>query len=71
MSCRYALSAVSTILFSTFAIAGVPADPLITAPAVLPRQNDAQFIGWVEVSGTCQYPSPVLQFVVLTFGRVL
>ncbi|KAF2729310.1 hypothetical protein EJ04DRAFT_75403 [Polyplosphaeria fusca] len=29
-----------------------PADPTITAPALLPRQQAANFIGWVEASGT-------------------
>jgi hypothetical protein len=53
MAGRYALSALSTVAFSAFANAGVPADPTITARAVLPRQNDAQFIGWVEYSGSC------------------
>jgi hypothetical protein len=30
-----------------------PADPTITAPALLPRQQPANFIGWGELNGTC------------------
>jgi hypothetical protein len=59
MSGRYNLPALSALPFAAFAVAGVPADPTITAPAVLPRQNSAGFIGWVEVSGSCQYSGPI------------
>jgi hypothetical protein len=55
MSGRYSLSALSALAFAALAAARVPAEPTITAPAVLPRQNSAGFIGWVEVSGSCQY----------------
>ncbi|KAH7092545.1 hypothetical protein FB567DRAFT_240063 [Paraphoma chrysanthemicola] len=53
MSPKIALSALSAVAFSAFATAAVPADPTITAPAVLPkRQNDARFIGYVSFSGS-------------------
>lgn len=54
MSRRYANPVLSTVAFAAIAVAAVPADPTITAPAILPRQNDAQFIGWVEYSGSCK-----------------
>ena len=54
MSGRITSSALSAVALYTFVAAAVPADPTITAPAVLPRQNNDQFIGWVESSGTCE-----------------
>ncbi|KAF2014029.1 hypothetical protein BU24DRAFT_251300 [Aaosphaeria arxii CBS 175.79] len=44
-----ALSQVSNALD---AAADAPADPTITARAILPRQNNDRFMGWLEVSGT-------------------
>jgi hypothetical protein len=32
----------------------VPADPTITPAAVLPRQNNDQFIGWLQYNSTCE-----------------
>jgi hypothetical protein len=53
MSPRIAISALSAVAFTAFATAAVPADPTITAPAVLPkRQNNDRFIGFVEFSGS-------------------
>ncbi|KAF1916520.1 hypothetical protein BDU57DRAFT_538818 [Ampelomyces quisqualis] len=52
MSKRYARSVSSTSALAAIAVAAVAADPTITAPAILPRQNDAQFIGWVDYSGS-------------------
>lgn len=40
------------IAFAANVIAA-PADPTITAPAILPRQNNDQFVGWVQSSGKC------------------
>jgi|TARA_R110002003_G_scaffold140_3_gene12779 hypothetical protein len=55
MSPRIAISALSAVAFTAFATAAVPADPTITAPAVLPkRQNNDRFIGFVEFSGSCE-----------------
>jgi hypothetical protein len=47
------LLALSAVMFSAFAVAA-PADPTITAPAILPRQNIDQFVGWVQSGGKCE-----------------
>lgn len=53
---RYRLAAFHALSTFALAMAADPADPTITPPAVLPRQgNDAQFIGYIESSGTCRY----------------
>ncbi|KAH3950221.1 hypothetical protein HBH98_023160 [Parastagonospora nodorum] len=50
---RYRLAAFHALTSFALAIATDPADPTITPPAILPRQgNDAQFIGYIESSGT-------------------
>jgi hypothetical protein len=54
MSGLYNSFARSPITLFALAVAAVPTDPTITAPAVLPRQNNDQFIGWVEYSGSCE-----------------
>lgn len=42
--------------FACVALANViPADPTITPPAILPRQLDAAWIGWVQDNGTCMH----------------
>ncbi|KAH7347102.1 hypothetical protein BKA66DRAFT_447644 [Pyrenochaeta sp. MPI-SDFR-AT-0127] len=53
MSGRLPISILSALALGKVASALVPADPTITAPAILPkRQNDDRFIGWVEFSGS-------------------
>ncbi|PVH94780.1 hypothetical protein DM02DRAFT_660761 [Periconia macrospinosa] len=42
------LSFVTWFAFS----AGAPADPTITPPALLPRQDDAAFVGWLSYNGS-------------------
>jgi hypothetical protein len=54
MSGRYSASRLQAAAIFALAVGAVPADPTITSPALLPRQNDAQFIGFVEQSGTCR-----------------
>ncbi|KAH7406560.1 hypothetical protein DE146DRAFT_753125 [Phaeosphaeria sp. MPI-PUGE-AT-0046c] len=49
---RNTRSSLSVAAWSIVAVAAVPADPTITAPAILPRANPASFIGWVEYSGS-------------------
>ncbi|CBX91469.1 hypothetical protein IAQ61_010816 [Plenodomus lingam] len=51
------MTAGSIIIGVALALGGVtdalvPADPIITPPAVLPRQNNDRFIGWVESDNT-------------------
>jgi hypothetical protein len=56
MSGRYSFSAFQAVTSFVLAVAAVPADPTITAPAILPRQQtDDQFIGYTENRGTCRY----------------
>jgi hypothetical protein len=43
------LSAVAWVMLACAA----PADPTITAPALLPRQLDQFFIGYIESDSTC------------------
>jgi hypothetical protein len=51
---RYPLAGLAVFAFSALNVAAVPADPTITAAALLPRQNDAAYIGWIESSsGVC------------------
>ncbi|KAF2822450.1 hypothetical protein CC86DRAFT_469810 [Ophiobolus disseminans] len=50
MSGKIPFLVLSAVAFSAFAIAA-PADPTITSPAILPRQNGDRFIGWVQSSG--------------------
>ncbi|KAJ4991221.1 hypothetical protein SVAN01_03349 [Stagonosporopsis vannaccii] len=46
-----------SITFATLALSplatATPADPTITTPAVLPRQNSDNFIGYLEFNNTC------------------
>lgn len=48
-----------TIIISVSALlqlsSASPADPTITAPAVLPRQNSDNFVGYVELNNTCKH----------------
>jgi hypothetical protein len=44
----------AAVAIFVLAVGAVPADPTITTPALLPRQNDARFIGFLEQSGTCR-----------------
>ncbi|PSN65316.1 hypothetical protein BS50DRAFT_55537 [Corynespora cassiicola Philippines] len=52
MTGRLSPSLLSAVAWCQLGMALVPADPTITAAAKLPRQNNDQFIGWVEASGT-------------------
>lgn len=54
MSGRFPISVISALAVGNLANAFVPADPTITAPALLPRQNNDRFIGYVEFSGSCK-----------------
>ncbi|KAI8932377.1 hypothetical protein NX059_010565 [Plenodomus lindquistii] len=52
MAMSFALPVIVGVVFGGLTNALVPADPAITAPAVLPRQNNDRFIGWVESEDT-------------------
>jgi hypothetical protein len=56
MSGRYRALRLQAAAFFALAVGAVPADPTITSQALLPRQNDADFIGFLEQSGTCRQP---------------
>ncbi|KAF2852545.1 hypothetical protein T440DRAFT_30098 [Plenodomus tracheiphilus IPT5] len=52
MAGSFAVPVVVALAFGGLTSALVPADPTITSPAVLPRQNNDRFIGWVESDNT-------------------
>ncbi|KAH7108661.1 hypothetical protein B0J11DRAFT_586836 [Dendryphion nanum] len=52
MAGRLPITLLSALAWARLTTALVPADPTITAAAILPRQNNDRFIGWVEASGT-------------------
>ena len=49
----------------------VPAEPTITAPAILPRQVAADWIGWVKdpERGTCRWTVDSMFGIMLTVDR--
>lgn len=49
-----------------------PANPIITAPAVRPRQNSDTFVGYVELNNTCKSaPDPLRASLTMPKGAVL
>lgn len=46
----------------------VPADPTITAAAVLPRQNSDNFIGFLEQNNTCGFAT-IISELRLTYSQ--
>ncbi|KAH9862677.1 hypothetical protein J1614_010770 [Plenodomus biglobosus] len=52
MAASLALPVLVALAFGGLTTALVPADPTITSPALLPRQNNDRFIGWVESDNT-------------------
>ncbi|KAF2679926.1 hypothetical protein K458DRAFT_112727 [Lentithecium fluviatile CBS 122367] len=51
MASKLPITLLSAVAWAMLAHAA-PADPTITAPAVLPRQLDSFFIGYLEINGT-------------------
>jgi hypothetical protein len=52
---RFSFFFMAALPLGHIASALVPAEPTITAPAVLPkRQNQDNFIGWLEYENTCE-----------------
>lgn len=54
MSGRFYNSVAAALALGSLVSALDPADPTITAPAVLARQNDDSFIGYVQSDSTCE-----------------
>ncbi|KAF2465319.1 uncharacterized protein BDR25DRAFT_306759 [Lindgomyces ingoldianus] len=52
MTAQLPFPLLSALAWATLVNALVPADPTITSPAILPRQNNDRYIGWVENNGT-------------------
>jgi hypothetical protein len=57
---RLLVSFFATVAWMTLVSALVPPDPIITAAAVLPRQNAAEFVGWRKINGTCKLLTIIL-----------
>ena len=52
MTGQLPITLLSAVAWAILAYAA-PADPTITAPALLPRQLDSFFIGYIESDSTC------------------